>query len=200
MTLLETLVSLAVMAIIALMLAEGMSSMLRFSTRGSAHSEEVATMTARLQLRRMVEWAADTPFPGHAFEGFHGDDRSLTVETWYPEAPFWAGEPVVVQLSADETGAVHAVARGFDLHRKPLTLDQIIIAAGGFSLRYFGQRKGDQASGWHDRWQAEDGLPRLMEIAPIQPSSDVPPLILRPARQIRIGEMDLSNLQPMALP
>ncbi|NBZ90071.1 PulJ/GspJ family protein [Stagnihabitans tardus] len=199
-TLLETLVSLAVMAIIALMLAQGMGAMLRLSSRSSSGSEDVDEMAARLQLRRVVEWAADAPFPGFPVVGLHGDSHSVAVESWYPDSPFWAGAPVVVSVSVDQTGAVHAKSSGLDLQQKPFTLDQVISGSGALVVRYFGQRKGGSKREWHDEWSAEDGLPELLELASAEPTSGFPPTVIRPAKQRHKGEMSLSTLLPPALP
>lgn len=199
-TLLETLVSLAVMAIIALMLAQGMSAMLSFSDRNNSGSEEVDEIAARLQLRRIVEWAADAPFPGFPVVGFHGDNQSVTVESWYPEAPFWAGAPVVVIVSADKMGAVHAKSSGLDLQQKPFTLDQVVSGSGGLVVRYFGQKRDNSKREWHDEWSAEDGIPELLELASDGPTASFPPTAIRPAKQRLQGAMSLSALLPSALP
>jgi type II secretory pathway pseudopilin PulG len=199
-TLLETLVSLAVMAIIALSLSYGMTAMLTFSDRTKGHTEDIAEIAARQLARAIIERAATVPFPGFDFVGMQGTSTSVTVESWYSEPPFWPGAPVLLTLSADPTGTMSSRIAAYDESRTPFEMDQQIGPAGGISIRYFGQVPGDVAATWHSEWKSSDGLPQLIEITSGAPSSAFPPTAIRPGRSNAQSEISLSSLVPPALP
>lgn len=200
LTLLETLVSLGVMAIIALMLASGMSSLIGLSARSSSHSSAANQISARLLTREVIDYAADAPFPGFPALGLQGDAHSLIVESWYAKSPFWPGSPTVLTLSADREGKIIAAIAGSDEDARPFVLTETLSDGGGLAIRYYGFAPGALAPTWHDAWSTQSGLPLLVNITTAEPSQDFPPLFVRPGRSNTQSEISLSSLVPPALP
>lgn len=182
-TLVEMLVVIALMALIMLIAAGGISFGARSWDGVRSDSEALDEMrTADTILRDLLAAAqpahvgsADTPLPV-----FHGEARALTFA-----APIVRGarEPGLheVRLSVEENALLldHRPLRPGD-DRRPWSTSRLLADARGLAIDYFGpdRRTGDLR--WHETWSERHALPRLIRLR-IEADRPWPEIVVAPA-------------------
>lgn len=177
-TVLELIIALSLMSFLSLMLFGG----LRFGTRAWETIDQSARSTDDVRLAQnwiYHEIAAAYPAyvrappPGHIeFSGTQDDIRFIA--------------PVATAL--ESAGYAHVQLRivegthGFDLMAdespesptaSTATARYVIIGGlSSASFSYFGKTSANEASAWHDRWEARTELPRLVRITGAFPARD----------------------------
>lgn len=200
-TLLETMIALAVMAMISVLLASGLGMVARVLNRSTDVTADVDQALNRLQLRGWIEHTASTPFPGFELTGFSGGETSFTFEALPGEGLFWPGSPVVVTVNADEGGKITVHAAGAADSTSPLTQDLALSRPGtGLRVSYYGRKGPDVPPDWQTNWPADLGPPQLVMLTAATDNPGFPPLTVRPGKALRQREMSLSSLVPPALP
>lgn len=186
MTLLELLVSLAMMAALALILASTLDLTARGAGRLGAEARGLDPLLHRATLRRWIEdMPSGAPLMGNA-------DR-MSFDTLIDESPFWAGD--LTRVSIERAGeTVRAVA-----HLSDGRIGRAILlseASSGFTLAYWGRMRSGSGHAWHTAWPPGAGLPDLVRISYDLVDRAAPPLSVRPARAARQSTMSLSSLSP----
>ena len=184
-TLVEMLVSLALLAIAALLMVEGLTAShgawRRMQAREQA-GEGVASAQTRLRaaLEQMVVRArfdAATPYVDLA-----GDDERFT----FPAAPL-AGEPpgapVLRELSLTKVGDLQLALAGDGAVQAG---DVLLDGVSRLEIGYYGR---DGQAGWRSEWTRQPRPPELIRVRVNFPTGDRrvwPELIVRPAASVDV--------------
>lgn len=185
-TLLELLLSLVLMAAMAVILASVLGLTGRAALRVGAAAAATDLLVARHTVRGWIE-AAPRMAP------FAGSPEALRFETLADTPPFSAADPARISLSRDAAGAVIAeIASSDDAVSQRLTLS----TAGELRIGYFGRLASAAAPAWHSDWPAAAGPPDLVRIDYEGPAGGFPPLTVIPALVARQGEISLSSPLP----
>jgi len=197
MSQLELLISLSIMGLIAVLLANVLNFSRMTNERAQEFSSEAGLFITRGSLR---QWAEDAPItysnksvPGY----FQGDKTDLQFHTLTTSDTFWGGTLTKVHLYEDgETLNVTLV--GVETQsRDPLQVTRL-LSTDLLSLRisYFGTKQRDPEARWHDNWEEATSLPGLIKVEWKNKSSASPPLILHPAKRDRQAVLSLGNVLP----
>ncbi|TNC71351.1 hypothetical protein [Rubellimicrobium roseum] len=187
-TLLELLLSLALMAAIGLGLASVLGLTGRASLRVTAAEATTDLLLTRHSLRDWIEAAPRTA-------AFEGGPEALRFEMLTDEPPFSAAYPTTVSLGRDGDGAV-AIDVASD-YEDAVAQRLILSPAGSLRISYFGDPTGAAAApAWHADWPALAGPPDLVRIEYDGPEGPLPPLTAIPALEARQSEMSLSSPLP----
>lgn len=184
--LLEMLLSLALMAAMALALAAVLGFIGRAGLRIGGADAATDLLLARHELRRWIEAAPRTA-------DFAGSADALRFDTLIDEPPLSAADLATVSLARNGAGAVVAEIAGpgdGDPRRRTLS------SAGGLRLGYFGRLTPSAAPAWHNDWPAAAEPPDLVRIDYDGPEGGLPPLTAIPALVARQSEMSLSSPLP----
>lgn len=200
-TLLETMIALAVMAIIAVILSSGLGAGARMLISSGRITQRVDEALARRDLRNWLERALAAPFPGQVDGGLRGTSSELRFSFVSDDGSFWAGDPVVVTLGRGEDGVVSLAALGSaDQTQKPSEKTQVLSEKSSqLEISYFGRLHPEDPIIWLDHWSPEAGLPDLIRIA-IADDANLPPFTIRPGKVALQSEISLSSVLPPTLP
>lgn len=195
-SLLEMLVSLAVLSMLATAMVATMNTGINIWQRGPARDTQSALVINRAELRRLLELL---PLP-LSLQGspavLHGTSNSLhfllPAYVFEPANPGISkvhleirspGNQSVLWLSAKmgETIFIDGPISG--------TLDQIEIS-------YLRKTLGPVDEAWSNDWQDPHSLPLLVKVEMIGRGRFEPPLTIQPARLARQRRMSLSDLLP----
>lgn len=201
-SLLETMIALAVMGMIAVVLSSGLSNSARVLISSTEVTRDIDRALARQHLRSWLERAMPIPFPGQNDAGFRGTGSDLNFSFISDRGEFWAGDPVLVSLGADDTGAVILTAMGSADAMGTPAKRQVVLsdAKSTLTLRYFGRLNPEAPLSWLGAWQPEAGLPELVRITIANEQNGLPPLTINVGKLMRQREISLSSLVPPALP
>lgn len=201
-TLLELMISLAVMAMIALMIGASMSAGSRILSRSAGYSAAVEEALARKDLRTYVEATLPSAFPGSEQPQFQGSSETFQFEAIVDNGTFWPGSPVKGTLAKQQDGRIVLTLTGLsDADQSELLLQSTLTGPKGqLDLAYFGRRSAEESLAWHTDWPTERGLPDLVKLVLSDGDHTLPPLIIRPAKRYLQSEMSLSSLVPPATP
>lgn len=202
MSLLETMIALAIMGMIAVILSSGLGSGARVLISSGRITQSVNQALARHDLRAWLEHALNAPFPGHTDGGLHGISNELYFSYVSDDSQFWPGDPVLVMLTRDDVGTVNLVADGTSSETQlPLKRTQILAEnSSSIEVRYFGRLHPEDTSQWLDHWLPEAGLPDIIQIEVLDSNPSLPPLSIRPAKALLHSEISLSSALPPSLP
>ena len=193
LTLLETMVALAIMAMMAVMVSGGLATGARVMARSGAEGALLQQAVARHELRGWIEQALTAPVPGDARPVFIGNAQGLSALVVPEKGVFWPGEAVLVTVASD--GSV--VASGQTADRQPAVQSRRIAPEGhGLQFRYWGRTDPTDPPRWHQDWPASTGLPDLVKITFTGSGVDMPDMTLRPAKAREVQEMNLLTLLP----
>lgn len=187
-TVLELLVSLALLVLIAGFVTGG----LQFARRASQATRQIdrlaASGSAAEALRQLLSDAmpvAELGPEGDIRLAFAGGPATLSFVAALPERQAPAGL-YRVTLGYDAVGSGPDRPGGIALALAPfekVTPQGGVLVAGdrhplaegvaGLSLRYFGAAKPWQAAAWHDRWDRPDALPQLVGVTVTFPEGDL---------------------------
>lgn len=201
-SLLETMIALAMMAMIAVILSSGLGSSARVLVSSSEVTKKVEVMLARRDLRLWMEAALATPFPGQSSGDFIGTNGSLSFSFVSESGEFWPGDPVEVAVQVNPNGAIELIARGSlnATHEQRMLSQLLTQTPARLSIEYFGRTKPEERLSWLDQWPMGAGVPELVRITVEGEYIHEPPLTIRPRKAILQSEMSLSSLLPPALP
>lgn len=195
---LELLVSLAIMAMIAVLLANALNFNRQALSRVSSGSRNA---DYALNQSRLRSWIEDMPLRyggGDAQDFFGGHTTRLRFKAVISDGNFWSGVPAEVTFAVSDqmliaTGKGTSSDRG-GTREATLLLDPSVQSV---SISYFGRVSGSAEKNWFVAWNDTKFLPDLVRIEWVRSDGDpAPPLTLQPARIERQREMSLSSLLP----
>lgn len=198
-TLLETLIALAVMSMLAVLLTSGLGFGIRALDRSSAMSAAIEEAAGRRQLRIWLEHALLSGVPLDERPLFVGSRDRLTFLAEVSDPRLWAGAAVEVSLGT-EGPEVRGVGVSADRSSQAEVGVRIAHPETDLAFSYWGQILPDPYQRWHDTWPANAGLPLLVRISFGDEPGALPPMSVRPAKALLQSEMSLSSLVPPALP
>ena len=201
-TLLELMISLAIMSMIALMIGTSLSSSARILTRSTAYGVAVEHALARRDLRRVVEAILPVPFPENEQPLFEGASESFRFQAVVDDGVFWPGAPVVGEVARDDEGHVALTLAGLsDASQADFSSVTILTGPDGdLEISYFGRQSANEAPAWSGTWPADQGLPMAVKIALTDGEDILAPLVIKPSKLYLQSEMSLSSLVPPATP
>lgn len=200
-TLLETMIALAVMAMIAVILSSGLGASARMLISSGRITQSVDQALARRDLRDWLEHALPAPFPGQVNGGLRGTTSELHFSFVSEDGQFWAGDPVVVSLVRGEDGVFRLGARGSADQTQKLSEKVQVLSekSSHLEISYFGRLRPEDPIIWLDHWSPEAGLPDLIRIT-IADDANLPPFTIRPGKVALHSEISLSSVLPPTLP
>lgn len=194
LTLLELLVSLALLGLLFTVLqggfALGQRVWERATTRLAARIDAVEA--AQVFLRDRI--ARANPAYGRLAGGrvsFEGDQSRLTFDAPPPDA-VGAGTYLRYTLAVGQEGELELLWKP-DTHGSPLAplnRSSILPGVAGLELGYFGARGGDPEARWHDTWRQQPRPPDLVRIRLSFPPGDGriwPDLLVTPWATVDAG-------------
>ena len=201
-TQLELLVSLAIMGMIAVFLANAINFNRQSLDRARFLSDETQTILAYHTLQG---WIEDIPldYAGSiALEFFEGEAQKMRFKSLVTDGSFRQGEisEFVLEISIID-GKRSLVIRGRGQHplrEEEYTISRVLSdSLSRLKIRYYGRRSSGVESQWYDRWYDETYLPDLIKIEwETDNGTPVPPLTLQPGKVERQSTMSLSSLVP----
>lgn len=201
-TQLELLVSLAIMGMIAVLLANALNFNRQSLDRARFLSGETDMILAHHTLRDWIEAMPLDYAGGTALEFFEGAAQRLRFLSLVTNGSFREGEVAEFVLEVSEAGKNRfLVVRGRGQHPSREEEHEITrVLAGSLSkleIRYYGRRASDTEPQWHDGWKDETYLPDIVKIEwETGDGEPVPPLTLQPSKVERQSTMSLSSLVP----
>lgn len=203
-TLLETMLALAVMSLIAVAVASSMSATARVISKTQEVGHQVDFALARLELRVFAEAAVSGSFPGDDPElaGLAGGSDRISFQAVIDDGVFWPGAPVYFEVAPDDDGRIVARASGVEADGEGVVVTQRALSGPAAVLHpsYFGLAGGQDLPGWHAQWSRRDALPLLVKMSVTDAERSYPVLVVRPGKTWLQSEMSLSSLVPPALP
>jgi type II secretory pathway pseudopilin PulG len=198
-TLLETLISLAIMGMIAAVLTSGLGGTVRTLDRSAGVSQAVEYAIARRDFRTWLESALMLPAPNDTRPLFEGTPNSVRFLALPPGTNFWLGQAVAIEVGGEGPSAT---ASGLlpETREAGETVIQLAAEETQMSFQYWGLKTAGQRPRWHNDWPNGLGPPDLVKITFSNGSAALPPMTFRPAKTARQSEMSLSSLLPPALP
>ncbi|MEP4927792.1 MAG: hypothetical protein ABJT31_08430 [Hyphomicrobiales bacterium] len=184
---LEMLVSLSLMALIAILVAQSIDHLRRSTDRAFLLSDATQMRVNHETLRHAID-AMPVRFGTETAQDYlSGDAQSMTFKTILNNGVFWAGQPVqasfVSSQSKDGVLALLVKMSGISLEDQSPVLIEYIIASNvtKHSISYFGSQTPTASSSWHSDWQSTVRLPLLVKIEWEEiRGKPFPPLTLRP--------------------
>lgn len=166
-TLVELLVSLALIAGAAVLLLDGMAGTRRVWDRVEAGGRSgEATAAAQGILRRMIDQA----YPWTSFTGSHPSvvfDGSPREMVFIGAAPANDGPSRLrrYHLYAAADGSLRIDIGEADREASPAVERRVLLdRVGGIELGYFGAAPPDNSPRWRDRWVGQPALPTLIRL------------------------------------
>lgn len=201
-TQLELLVSLAIMGMIAVLLANALNFNRQSLDRARFLSDETDMILVHHTLRGWIEAMPLDYAGGTAFEFFDGKAQRLRFRSVVADGSFSEGEVAEFVLEGSENGENRSlVVRGRGQHPSREEGHEITSvlenSLSRLKIRYYGRRSSDAEPQWHDGWEDETYLPDLVKIEwETGDGEPVPPLTLQPGKVERQSTMSLSSLVP----
>ena len=199
LTLFETLIALAIMAMLAAILSSGLNFGIRSLDRSQRISDETAHALARRSFRDWLEHALIVPPPNGDQTVLSGTstDLEFLADIAASDPRFDKQQPVLV--SAGQSNAVFS-AKSLPEGSSNSPVIQFVLAPEGTKLTfaYWGHSQPNQPPGWSTEWSGGFSLPGLVKIT--FEESALPPMVIRPGKALAQTEMSLSSLVPPALP
>lgn len=189
MSLLELLVSVAMMAALALILASSFGAIGRALQRLNPAESEMALLLDRATLRR---WIEDMPREA----ALTADVDTITFQTLIDDGLFWPGTLATVTLTQSE-GTLVATATTPDVGSHPGHIRHILLSSdmSDLTIEVLSPAVGMPVS-WQTAWPVGAGLPDLVRITYDIGARMAPPLTVMPARNQRYSVMSLSSFAP----
>ena len=199
---LELMISLIIMGMIAVLLANA----LNFNRQSLSRSNIISNQTEMLLLQHSLRrWVEGMPLDYSGKTGrwlFEGDKHYLRFRTLVPDGSYQSGELTEFTLTV-KTIEEHQsiILQGSGQHptiNTPHTL-QIALARNTSSLviSYFGRISSEPEKHWYESWSDEVYLPDLVKIEwEDSKGFPSPPLTLQPGKVERQRYMSLSSLVP----
>lgn len=183
-TLVELLVSLALLALMGVLLATAISGARGGLLSIERQASESAVHAARLHIRRVISEARPLRRPGSAVDAsiIEGTPTSMSFVSSYAPAGQWSGL-YVVTLALEpnaQTGRFDLVElrtpyrpdTGGAEPARPTTRHKLVTDLGGVAFRYFGVPTGQEVPGWTDSWADLEKIPDLVTLEAAFPRPD----------------------------
>ena len=181
-TQLELLVSLAVMALISVGLAQAFSHHGLFLQQSSDVRDFEEVALTEFELRKAIESIPVTYGQQTARDVLRGTQQRLEFRTSL-------GADTSHKLEMSDGQAYYMDASG---EARPMS-----VASADFQISYFGQRQQDATASWHIKWDDAVAYPKLIKIEWDQDKGTIqPPLTLAPGYAHVYKEMSRSSLLP----
>jgi type II secretory pathway pseudopilin PulG len=199
---LELMISLIIMGMIAVLLANALNFNRQALERSQFLSQETEMLSAHHSLRT---WVEDMPlnYSGKtAQDYFEGDQRSLRFQTLVTDGTFFGGEPTeftisLVPDSANTSLVLHGTSRrptDDNAHELKYVLAAKVSV---IAFSYYGRISTETEKRWYDSWSDKNYLPDLVKIEwETEGGTPAPPLTLLPGKVERQRVMSLSSLVP----
>lgn len=196
-TLLELLVTLALLGLLAVLLSGGLRFGIRAWERSSAHAAGTdQTSLAQRLLRRELSRAypylvTGDQMPPHI--DFTGSPEAVNVLAPVPLALAAGGRArVSFRVASDGDGRKLVMTAQPELadDDQPPATDVLLANLSSLEFSYFGRLGGDSEPRWHDAWKDQIALPRLIRVRAAFPAGDPrhwPDLIVAPRITVDVG-------------
>ena len=167
LTLIELLVSLAILTILTSFIVGGLSTAIRAFDADRRNSIEAATDAARESLRGLIASAvpvANAQQPGGIL--FAGQREELRFVVLSEGRTLRGGlQDVRIRRRNDELIIeVFGSLREADAHKSPISSTTIVSGLRDIRFRYFGIAGAKGEAAWRDNWNGAGRLPELVEI------------------------------------
>jgi general secretion pathway protein J len=189
-TLVETLASLTLLALLSLMLIAGAATGRAWSARLGRGAEGESVEAAQQALRSRLEgvFPAIAALSNLPIIDFQGQDDRVDFDAPAPASAgpdaFWR-----YRLELEPNGDLALLARNdLALDETRYAQRQILLrGVAGLQLAYFGPYGTAGVVGWAGRWQNQSAVPRLVRVRLSFPPGDRrrwPDLVIRPAAEL----------------
>lgn len=194
-TQLELMISLAIMALIAVFLANTLNFNRLSLERIQLTSRQTEQYLNRETLRTHIE---EIPITAVEPDLFQGTAESLVFKTVVLDGSFWAGEWTTVRLSRGDDDGLSMQMSGRHPSEAIPQQSELSLASNisGFSILYYGFRQAEQKALWGETWAEGNRLPDLVKIEWDTSGRPSPPLTFVPGKVERQRYMSLSSLVP----
>ncbi len=195
-TLLETLIALAIMAMAATLLSAAFSTYLKLLDRSETSSAEVESALGRRNLRVWIEHALPAAVPNDERPIFWGTSTELRFLSVPPGGQFWPG--VATEILVGPTS--EALAVGLSSERTSERTLEVNLSPQTASLRfeYWGGKPLGSTPTWHNEWIDQISPPELIRISFVGNQTLPPAILARPSKEWRQDEFSIETLMPLA--
>jgi general secretion pathway protein J len=187
-TIVELMVSLALLALILLLLPGAVRTGHRgWETAAVIDAREASRASIDFLRQRLAEASTrfETADSGLARLAFKGEVQRLSFVAPAPTGPYGGGlyrfTVVAAQNAGDSTLDIEVRMKPFRSSAQdaalPEHVHQLIGGVQGLSMRYFGPQIEGDPSSWSEAWPRYDRLPNLVEINAIMANGDPQSLI-----------------------
>jgi len=201
-TQLELLISLVIMGMIAVLLANAFN----FNRQSLDRARFLSTETERILARRALrDWMEAMPLDyagASAHEFFEGGASRLRFRSLVTDGTFREGEVAEFVLEISENDGVQSLVLSGQGQHPSQEEDHRIIRnladnVSQLNILYYGRRSSDNQPQWHDSWFDMTYLPVLIKIEwEYDTGVPAPPLTLQAGKTDRQSTMSLSSLVP----
>lgn len=192
-TLVELLVSIAILGLVSLILSRSLSFGFNAWERGTAYADHADDMMlAQDFIRRAIGEAYPLVPDGEPTRRrvvFEGTTTALSFLAQAPRALGGGGRSRMRLMVVPRDGSADLVlTSNLELASgaSPPTSKVLLANAAAVEFAYFGKRRSDRAAAWHEQWAGELAQPHLVRVHITFPTGDTrlwPDLVIAP----RIG-------------
>ncbi len=191
-TLLETLIALAIMAMAATLLSAAFSTYLKLLDRSETSSAEVESALGRRNLRVWIEHALPAAAPNDERPIFWGTSTELRVLSVPPGGQFWPG--VATEISIGPTSEALAVGLSSDQTSQRTLEANLSPQTASLRFEYWGALPFGSTPAWHDEWIDQTLPPDLVRISFVGNQPLPPPMVARPSKEWFQDELSVETL------
>jgi hypothetical protein len=197
-SLIETLSTLALFALIMTMLVSVSALLLPQLTRSQNQSHDVSILVGRRELIQAIENAVQNPFSRDDSTGLVGTASELGFSTVSQGDYFYGGEPLAGRVYQADDGTVFLALSGKEQTsmKAQTTVTKLSPSGAKFELAYFGYRGESAFPDWFTSWDSKDGLPSLILIKIVSSDFAYPPLTALPGRMLTEQDLHVEELNP----
>ena len=192
-TLLELLVSLALLSLLMAMMSQALYNVRQANRAGERAGSDAAVGSVRMVLSRIISEARPIRSAGSQHQGrplIDGrEDRLRLVTSFSAGGAFGGLNDTQISLQSDKTGKTADLVVDQALFRQPGSQfgtimprplhAELLRNVTGLTFRYFGVAEFEGNARWHKTWRYPSRLPTLIEISLALPVGDTrvwPPL------------------------
>jgi len=192
LTILELLVSMAVLAMISVALVSTLSTGQQVWQRSEQSARQADLAVTRHRLRMLIE---HIPVASRSEQILTGTKEEFLFLTFPEDEALALDEPVIVSLNVS-SGSYEIT--GLLLDKQRITIHQALASENAvISISYYGAKTAISEKNWHDTWDGVPILPDLIKITIVEENGyQHPPLTVIPGRIWRQREISLSSLSP----
>jgi|GEM_PF-5558706 len=202
LSLLETLISLALLASMTALIAGTLDYNRRVWERGAIAENAALAGILRRDLQLWLEWATFRA-TGAVGPVFAGDAEGFAYGGGVARDGFDGVSAAVLTLDLVRSGGRVQPQVGVTLTRPeaeaPLVQSSGMISAAlsDASITYYGRQSQNDPLTWHPNWTVSDRPPVLIKITGIRPNgTPIPPLVIKPREALAQRRISLSSPLP----